>query len=418
MVKYFASDIIKRATQLADIENSDFVSYSEKIALLNEAYQSLYQKGINKDINAFVRHINTTSTVIHLPPDFYQLKAVTIGNGVYMQQVLRRPANQSTTNLSYDIINNTLKINGHVTGGTITVEYYPTPASLSFPSEDKELPYSNILDMRGHLYVAFDNVNTVYVGDITTNDTVEINEENNTLHQYKTHMNDDYVIFFGQTDTKLYNIAQDELTTATKQIVEYKGQTFYYEDGNLLFPDSGTVAYEIDIELPIADYIVLNNRQTKYLAWNKDGSISNGEAIDVKKAITKLYAYDDIVCLATGTTYYALYSFEKQAIVKETINRLPVISRIGTNYDTGYGLLCKKTLGNTKVLSSFQEDTELNFPNNTYFVFLSYLLALSFKTKQGSDTSQLVGLVDLAESTFYDSLQRDDWNSTRITNAY
>lgn len=418
MVKYFASDIIKRATQLADIENSDFISYSEKIALLNEAYQSLYQKGINKDINAFVRYIKTSNTVIQLPPDFYQLKAITIGNGVYMQQVLRRPANQSTTNLSYDIINNTLKINGHVTGGTITVEYYPTPTTLSFPNEDKELPYSNIIDMRGQLYVAVDNVNTVSVGDIATNDVVEINEENNALYQYKVHMNDDYIIFFGPTETKLYNIANDNLITATHVVVEYKGQTFYYDDGSLLFPDSGTEAYHIDIELPTADYIVLNDRQTKYIAWNKDGTISNGGAIEVKKPITKVYAFGDTVYLTTGTTYYAIYSFDKQVIVKETISKLPVISRVGTDYDTGYGLLCKKTLGNAKILTSFQEDTELNFPNNTYFVFLSYLLALSFKTKQGSDTAQLVGLVDLAESTFYDTLQRDDWNSTRITNAY
>ena len=63
MITYNASDIIKRATQLADIENSDFISFSEKIALLNEAYQTIYQKGINKGNNSFVRYINTTNKV-------------------------------------------------------------------------------------------------------------------------------------------------------------------------------------------------------------------------------------------------------------------------------------------------------------------------------------------------------------------
>ena len=32
MIIYTSSDIIKRATQLADLENSDFISFSEKIA--------------------------------------------------------------------------------------------------------------------------------------------------------------------------------------------------------------------------------------------------------------------------------------------------------------------------------------------------------------------------------------------------
>jgi hypothetical protein len=73
MITYNASDIVKRAEQLADIENSDFISFSEKIALLNEAYQVLYQKGINKDVNAFVKYINTKDRVIQLPRDFYQL---------------------------------------------------------------------------------------------------------------------------------------------------------------------------------------------------------------------------------------------------------------------------------------------------------------------------------------------------------
>ena len=49
---------------------------------------------------------------------------------------------------------------------------------------------------------------------------------------------------------------------------------------------------------------------------------------------------------------------------------------------------------------------------------MSYLLALAFKSKQGSDTSQLAIQLDRAEETFYDTLARDDWNPTRITNVY
>ena len=41
---YKTSDIIKRAKQLADLENSDFISYEENFMLINECYNKLYEK--------------------------------------------------------------------------------------------------------------------------------------------------------------------------------------------------------------------------------------------------------------------------------------------------------------------------------------------------------------------------------------
>ena len=70
MITYTSSDIIKRATQIADLENSDFISFNEKIALLNESYVALYQKLINKGDNALLRYINTNKRIIDLPQDF------------------------------------------------------------------------------------------------------------------------------------------------------------------------------------------------------------------------------------------------------------------------------------------------------------------------------------------------------------
>ena len=147
MITYNASDIVKRAMSLADIENSDFISFAEKIALLNEAYQTLYQKGLNKDVNAFVRYINTRNKVIQLPRDFYQLKAVTLGRDKDVRVILRRPANASFNTLSYDMINNTLQINGETSGGTVCVEYFPVPTTLTFPNVTKNLELQNVLDM-------------------------------------------------------------------------------------------------------------------------------------------------------------------------------------------------------------------------------------------------------------------------------
>ena len=49
MITYFASDIIKKATQLADLENSNFISWNENISLLNDAYTKVYSDIINQN---------------------------------------------------------------------------------------------------------------------------------------------------------------------------------------------------------------------------------------------------------------------------------------------------------------------------------------------------------------------------------
>lgn len=154
MIIYTSSDIIKRATQLADLENSDFISFSEKIALLNESYTKLYQTLVNKGDNNFIRLIKTRNDVIQLPPDFWQLKSVTLNREGNLIPILRRPANQSLQKLSYELLNNVLKIYGSANyGAEINVEYYPAPKTLTFPNQPFELYAENIVDAHSDLYL-------------------------------------------------------------------------------------------------------------------------------------------------------------------------------------------------------------------------------------------------------------------------
>src|SRR5574344_715206 len=101
MIRYNASDVIKKAKQLADLENSDFISWNESLTLLNDAYQSVYQKSINKGNNDFVKVITTDNKVITLPNDFYQLKALTLKQDRFTTPIMRRPQNGDFNVLSY-----------------------------------------------------------------------------------------------------------------------------------------------------------------------------------------------------------------------------------------------------------------------------------------------------------------------------
>ena len=57
-MKYNISDIVKAAKQIADLENSDFISWNENIRLLNEAWTAVHQKLINKGDFTFVNEMD------------------------------------------------------------------------------------------------------------------------------------------------------------------------------------------------------------------------------------------------------------------------------------------------------------------------------------------------------------------------
>lgn len=439
-VTYKASDIIKRAMQLADLENSDFISFSEKLALLNESYQQLYQKGINKDVNAFVKYIHTQNTAITLPRDFYQLKAVNVDKNGYLEPVLRRPANQSTHDLSYEIINNTLKINGYAGCGDICIEYYPLPLSLTFPNTPKSISpqgssTDSFLALRNNIYVTVNADNYITIGDITDSEaTGGISKDYfPALYSSFIHIEKDYVVFTNGTSQTLYALNGSGLVNVRDKVVFYRHKTFLYDETahTLKFPTGGVAYSNIDFDFGDTTLIILDEEMKtfvglKYTTSDYVGSgvfvggrnIRTKELTSVKVRVTKLYNYENLVYFMNGTSYLAAIDLSNiSKPIQETLQESDVIDIVDIDDNTGYGYLTKR-FGNRYSIMSFFEDTVLNFPNNTYFVFLSYILAVAFKTKQGSDVSQLASLYSQAEEAFYDSLQRDDWGSTRITSIY
>ena len=83
-MKYLASQIIERAERLADISNTDFLTYKEKGQYLQDAWTSVYQQLINKGDKQFVKEVelmNSGSSVgewteYELPDDLFQICSV------------------------------------------------------------------------------------------------------------------------------------------------------------------------------------------------------------------------------------------------------------------------------------------------------------------------------------------------------
>ena len=357
-----------------------------------------------------------------------------------MEPVLRRPANQSTHDLSYEILNNTLKINGYAGCGDICIEYYPLPLSLTFPNTPKSIsPQGSSTDeflaLRNNIYVTVNADNHITIGDITDSEaTAGISKDYfPALYACFIHIEEDYVVFTNGTSQTLYSLSGRGLVNVRDKVVFYRHKTFLYDETahTLKFP-TGEVAYSnIYFDFGDTTLIVLDEEMEtfvglKYTTSDYVGSgvfvggknINTKELTSVKVRVTKLYNYENLVYFMNGTSYLAAIDLSNiSKPIQETLQESDVIDIVDIDDNTGYGYLTKR-FGNRYSIMSFFEDTVLNFPNNTYFVFLSYILAVAFKTKQGSDVSQLASLYSQAEEAFYDSLQRDDWGSTRITSIY
>ena len=214
----------------------------------------------------------------------------------------------------------------------------------------------------------------------------------------------------------MYSLDTGDTTTESLPVVIYNNRTYLYDNTNkkMLLPVSHIVVEDLDIDLSNCTIAILSNDKTKYVGQNYNGGLFiNGVHNDFNAS--KMFAYNDMVYLSNGGNYLAVYDFTNDR-TENTLLDQAIVNIAEINDNTGYGYLGKRM--NKYSLISFYDDTQLNFPNNTYFVFMSYLLALAFKSKQGSDTSLLAPMVEQAEMTFYDTMSRDDWSPTRITNVY
>ena len=473
MIRYNASDVIKKAKQLADLENSDFISWNESITLLNDAYQNIYQKSINKGNNDFVRVIQTSEKCINLPRDFYQLKALTLKQDRFNTPIMRRPQNGSFDDLSYDIYNNTLLINGY-SSGTIILEYYPTPVTLTLPNKDEviDLPIGSDETLVG----AYKNVyfvkrtdkespskplyNKTYIVAINrdTGEEAKVAEQSIYNEEYAVSENilfsiGDYVLFTGiHHDSVSFETYKDFDCIIGLNIVDFSvnvqdrkdkydnylalGFNFYDDTecnitveayGGKKKITSATIYgnyYDLkanNVIIPEKAFITILSKDMKH-AFSIDSENLN-LYLDGEKIISTdkvMHVMGDSVYLHKSIhknycTMLNISTNEKTSLIAPS--KKPIWGTVGFDKQTGYGYYY--FLGDSKiVIHSFLEDTELNFPNNMFFNYLAYSLALSFKVKQGSDISAFMPLLETAENTFYDSLTKDDWSFTRITNVY
>ena len=376
-MKYNISDIVKAAKQVADIENSDFISWNENIRLLNEAWTAVHQKLINKGDFTFVNEMDIGKEQ-ELPSDFYQVSSI-LDN--YHTPVPRYSIGMNDSQIWYKIINNKLILNG-LQSAKLT--YFTKPQFLTYPAE-------TIVDAL----------------PLSEGETIEFACDNYAL-----------------TNKNVWDIKEATIVRAAEEnavYVDAYGRTYPANEKPIFYPDGRCfkltlnsctdpkckVAYSGDIENITFDgvyyYVRYSNGNINVFEQDNSTSIDTYEGFSSNIYFNnehKFYIKDNVVFVDDIPMYDASIYNNKVYMLKIDLN-------------TGYGLFTN----NNKILS-IAVDTELNLPNNLYYNVLAYMLAFSYCCKQGKDASYVSAQLNSNVELLYDTLTNDAFSQMKITNIY
>lgn len=376
-MKLNASDIILGARQVADLENSNFISWNENVRLLNESWTALRQKLIDKGDFTFVNEISIVKEQ-ELPSDFYQVLSV-LDN--YNTPVPRYSIGMNNSQIYYKLINNNIILNGL---NSAKLTYFTKPQFLTYQADTivDALP----LQEGEVIKFACDNY------ALTNKNVWDIKEASIARAAAET---DVYVDAYGRTysanekpifypDGRCFKLTSTECTDAKCKVaysndienITFDGVYYYarYSNGNInVFEQDNPT--NIDVYEGFSSNIYFNNDH-------------------------KFYIKDNIVFIDDIPMYDASIYNNKVYMLKIDLN-------------TGYGLFTN----NNKILS-IAVDTELNLPNNLYFNVLSYTLAFSYCCKQGKDASYVSAQLNSNTELLYDTLTNDAFSQMKITNIY
>lgn len=394
MLKYSAKDIIRRAEQLADLEDSDFISDREKRDLLNEAWARVYQKTIDADDRTWLKSAEAFDGM-ELPADFFQLSGLFVVPGRI--QVLKRNNTQAS---GYEIRNGRLHLSRDYSGRQCVMEYHPCPPPL-FYNSGKRRPF----DIPSPPRVLLDEGFYVDMDEAKVKDF-----DGNTLCNIKNP--EKYLNFKnGRVDTDGYfcdySILADTNGDNYTQSIETRKDKPFVVAGNTVTHDDITGA------------------SSDWLLYMTDGA--GGKGYPITRNLRVLFQ-DGKETGITLTTSYALFCREDGLFISHP--SCPYITKVSPDgverFPLGLVKFCAfvddmdfiGSLGESFYRMGYGADTVLDYPNNIYYTLLANSLAVSFKLKQNGDASALESKEAEAWAQFYESVSRDANTNAVIKNVY
>lgn len=382
MLTYTTRDILKRAEQLTDFTDTPFITTAEKISLLNDSYNLIYEGLIAVDDKNFLRRISVCNGE-ELPPDFYKLR------GVYVQgnKIKKRSSGMQS---GYEIINNTIQ------GSFMSyeLEYYPEPKTL-FLRDDAQVTFESsatdffVYNQKSGFFVSLEASRL----SVRTAAGAEVVSQSDALDKCMHFANgyidiaNSLIYYYGDSSGVPFSVAvvagneitsdivadADALPENTKIVLTDKSKKhFFYVDAD----------YKVFTELGDECYTLFDD---DILFCREDGLFIGRSG---RKSYGFLAQDGTIEYISTPLQSFVAFYDENHIIVKEFD---------GTFYIVGLGY-----------------DTILSYPNNLFFSYMAYDIALSVCSVVGRDSSGLSDKADEMRGQLYDSLIEDENESYTI----
>lgn len=395
MTTYNAKDLIEQAQMLADLQNSDFISWKENMMFLDNAWSELYQQIINHGDKGFIKTFTFEGNSCELPCDFYQFHYICYSDGINRIPINRKAKTSTIGGPFYDLVGNEIIIYNKINGlKQIEVEYFPVRDSITFAADDVKVNgiTGNVIDVCDKK-VFYSNNGEYFVKDI--------------LNGTETAGSEGFMLCDGG------------IINSDKPCFKKDNKVFYTEWNNgklYVKKTNGTVIHTLDVtEDPSFPTRQINAMTENALYYYEDGKLIRFDLGTGKKETLREDLINTRVYSFKGDIYYEAEDgvFCNCGLLVPIMEYNTFHGVMKADEKTGYGMLFDNF-----VIKSVYENTELLFPSNVYYNYLAYQLAVYYKAKQGSDATGLAVMASSALKTFYDTLLRDANESVRIANVY
>ena len=461
MITRRASEIMRLALTMSQIQNTDALSWRDKTDMLNQSYVRLYDDLNNSGDLYYSKELIFETTPadwvsntlkIKLPFDFWKL--LLVGYRSIRGEIvpIERSPNAGQYFAGYRIVNNELVFNNYFTPGPLVVRYIPQPQTITFP---RTVGYN----LPGRFtQAAYDSINDVVVLSDVNGFTILNNSSGRTLTQpmggvdFALAISNEiiYVVTRTQIQCFGYNSGDDGLPERLGASSFGNFDIFIHSIGW----EEGVIVANPPISTGMPrqyQRFILNTPggsfQPSLNYWNFwDGKIIVNEfqrpgfplpptdrtviySVDgeADQDITEIFEDSDSFVIADPYIYVnksgsvKVYDrFIPMDIAPAQIgrgSRKGIVLAAEANNETGLGVVFSDFHSGLSLMG-FAADTVLNYPQNLFFDWLIADLAVKFRIALDIPTGELPALLEDYHDTLMKSISRDVYQMPRISNVY
>ena len=385
-----ASKLIRRAKQIADIANSDFLNYEELTEYLNASWKNVYQTVIQYNLNVFTVEANLVGSggVYKLPFDCYQIKSVK--NPYTGVEIPRKADSASMYGSHYEIVNDNLILGN--TCGPVTITYWRKPYFLTFPNATVETTYNKaedkeILDVCKDAILIKDAENKYYIKSLLTDSKLDLSFIEPDEYE-KIYLGNNFIVGVN---------SQPSTEELYYEVKDFYGNLVFYGDVKadyFIKSDNGLIYIGI-LDVDKVKILEIDNvtevASIKFTSKPENIICIDNEFYPVEKDAMPIGIFD---CRPAYTTPdKKLHLINEQFDRSKDIVEFVSIPAMGKLICTKYGFM-----DFSGKLYSNVPDTQMSFPNNLFLDCISYDLAIRFLCKMNADSSGV------------ENLNRNAWN--------